>query len=47
MRQQNRQQNLKDLKGGFNEYAGGAAALLGAGARAAALGSIYTTSRKF
>jgi len=40
MRQQNRQQNLKDFKAGFNEYAGGAAALLGGVARAAALGSI-------
>jgi hypothetical protein len=40
MRQQNRQQNLKDLKGGFNEYAGGAAALLGGVGRAIALGSI-------
>jgi len=40
-----RQQTLKNLKGGFNEYAGGAAALLGAGARAAALGSIDPNER--
>jgi len=40
-----RQQNWKDLKGGFNEYAGAAAALLGAGARAAALGSIDPNER--
>ena len=44
-RQQNRQQNLKDLKGGFNEYAGGAAALLGGVGRAIALGSIDPSER--